>query len=227
MLDSRKLERMKRSPHIGVDEAGRGCLAGPVVAGAVLALPNFDFAERLPGLADSKALSEPRREKLRAEILKSGLAWGLGFSWAAEIDEVNVLNATLRAMARAVCALYGRFGRPAPECTLYIDGSQKLSLPHWQAGQGKADFPLPKQTALVRGDGLMPAISAASILAKTQRDRLMRALERRHPGYALAGHKGYGTREHLEALRRLGPCPLHRLSFAGVEKPPEDQFPLF
>jgi ribonuclease HII len=220
--------------HVGVDEAGRGCLAGPVAAAAVLAPPGFDFRSAFPGLTDSKALSPLKRERLRRVILKSALFWGLGFSWPDEIDRINILNATFRAMSRAVCALFSSLERNKPENLpgnsravpaipplypaippLYIDGAQKIRPAEWQACQkAQYSFILPAQNPLVKGDVLLPSISAASILAKTGRDRLMRALDKLCPGYALALHKGYATKAHLEALARLGPSPLHRKSFA-------------
>jgi ribonuclease HII len=252
------LTKLPRGWHIGVDEAGRGCLAGPVVAGAFLAGPNLDFASVLPGLTDSKAISESRRELLRVSIFSAASnfaespaeffnnpeasAWGLGFSWPDEIDEINILNATFRAMSRAVCSLFMRLRRMSPEIekgvlaaphfSLYIDGSQPILKPQWQAAQiwpgklfdgagtagcsslaGPNFFDLPPQKTVVQGDSLIPSISAASILAKTQRDRLMVALDRRYPGYGFATHKGYGTKEHLEALERQGLCRQHRKSF--------------
>lgn len=180
-------------PFAGLDEAGRGCLAGPVVAAAVILPARFD----LPGLDDSKRLSAARRNALEPAIKAQALAWGLGLSWPAEVDRVNVLQAALRAMCRAVAVL------KLPPVFLAVDGNQPLPSP------------LP-QRSIVGGDHLVPAIAAASILAKTFRDRLLTALDRRYPGYGLAGHKGYGTVEHLAALRRLGPCPMHRRSFRGV-----------
>lgn len=211
--------------HVGVDEAGRGCLAGPVVSAAVLAPPAFDFLSAFPGLTDSKALSAAKRESLRLAILGSPILWGLGFSWPPEIDGVNILNATFRAMTRAVCSLFlflerhrQRLDIPddlPSSLPLCIDGTQKIRPREWQAGQRtQRAFTLPRQYALVRGDAVLPSISAASVLAKTRRDRLMRALDRRYPGYALAQNKGYGTKAHMEALERLGPSPLHRKTFA-------------
>ncbi len=195
----------------GVDEAGRGCLAGPVVAGAVILPPVFD----LPGLGDSKALSEARREALAPRIRACAVAWGIGVIWAPEIDRCNILQATFRAMSRAVCAL-----KTAPEL-LFIDGNKTVPpavlSAYWCKQHTQA---LPRQQSLVKGDALMPAISAASILAKTYRDKLMRALDKRWPGYDFAVHKGYGTREHLQLIQAHGPCPQHRMTFAGV-KPPE------
>lgn len=183
-------------PVAGIDEAGRGCLAGPVVAAAVILPPGFDPAQ-LPGLGDSKALSAARREELAPRIRNVALAWSLGLAWPGEIDRVNILAATLRAMARAAALLKVR---PA---LLLIDGNKTCPAP------------LP-QRAIVGGDALVPAISAASILAKTFRDRLLAALDRRHPGYGFAGHKGYGAATHFQALRKLGPCRQHRLTFRGV-----------
>lgn len=177
----------------GVDEAGRGCLAGPVVAAACILPETFD----LPGLTDSKALSPQRREALAGAIRAQAVCWALGLAWPAEIDRVNILQASLRSMERAVARLRVRPG------LLLIDGNQLTRAP------------LP-QRAIVGGDALEPAISAASILAKTWRDHLLTILDRLHPGYGLALHKGYGTRVHLEALRSLGPSPVHRLTFRGV-----------
>lgn len=183
----------------GVDEAGRGCLAGPVVAAACILPPEYD----LPGLGDSKALSAHKREELALAIRKQALAWAVGLAWPAEIDRINILQASLRSMERAVARL-----RVRPRLLL-IDGNQ----------QCRAEIP---QRTVIGGDALVPAISAASILAKTWRDHLLGVLDRRHPGYGLALHKGYGTAVHMEALRRLGPSPMHRLSFRGV-LPPEAQ----
>jgi ribonuclease HII len=180
-------------PMAGVDEAGRGCLAGPVVAGAVILPPAYD----LPGLTDSKKISAKTRQVLEKRIKEQALAWGLGLSWPPEIDRINILQASLTAMSRAVGTL-----RIAP-AFLAVDGNHEIHLP------------LP-QRAVVRGDTLVPAISAASILAKTFRDRLLFHLEKRYPGYGLAQHKGYGVKNHFEALRVLGPCPMHRLTFKGV-----------
>lgn len=188
----------------GVDEAGRGCLAGPVVAGAVILPETF----HLPGLNDSKKLTAARRAALEPAIKAQAVAWGLGVIWPAEIDRVNILQATFRAMARAVAVMKLR------PVSLLIDGNKTIPF-HLLAS------PALPQRAIIDGDALEPAISAASILAKTFRDRLLTVLDRRYPGYALAVHKGYGTAAHLAALRTLGPCPLHRLTFRGVlpEKP--------
>ncbi len=186
----------------GIDEAGRGCLAGPVVAAAVILPAVFD----LPGLDDSKKLSAARRETLAPAIKAQAVAWRVGLVWPGEIDRINILQATFHAMAAAVRRL------PLTPDRLLIDGDK--TVPPHVLGRAIA------QEAVVGGDALAPAISAASILAKTFRDRLMRVLDRRHPGYGLADHKGYGTAVHLAALRRLGPSPCHRLTFRGVT---EDQ----
>jgi len=185
----------------GVDEAGRGCLAGPVVAGAVILPDAYD----LPGLTDSKRLTAGKRFALEPAIKREAVAWGVGVVWAGEIDRINILNATFRAMARAVAALKMRPSR------LVIDGD-KIIPSHL------LNMPLVTQQAVVKGDLSVPAISAASILAKTFRDRLLTHLDRRYPGYGLTEHKGYGTAEHLAALKALGPCRLHRLTFKGVRQ---------
>lgn len=183
----------------GVDEAGRGPWAGPVTAGAVV----LDPARRIDGLTDSKKLSERQRERLATEIRVSARAWGLGWASAAEIDALNIRQATHLAMRRAVASL-----GLVPEFIL-VDGND---LPD--------GLPAPAR-AIVRGDLTEPAISAASILAKTARDRVMASLCAAHPGYGFAAHKGYGTPAHAEALARLGPCPEHRRSFAPVQRAAE------
>ncbi len=177
----------------GVDEAGRGPLAGPVVAAAVILPPGTS----LSGLNDSKKLSPRQRERLAAEIRATALAWAVAEASAAEIDAWNILRSTLRAMARAVAAL------PLTPDEVLVDGNQAPALE------------VPVRT-IIGGDALEPAIMAASILAKTHRDARLVALEARHPGYGFARHKGYGTAAHLAALARLGPCPEHRRSFAPV-----------
>lgn len=177
----------------GVDEAGRGPLAGPVCAAAVI----LDPARPIPGLDDSKRLSQKRREALESAIQAQSLAWSVAWASAAEIDAINILQASLLAMTRAVAALDPRPGR------VLVDGNRTL------------DCGCPAE-AIIGGDGLVPAIGAASILAKVARDRLMRGLDETYPGYGFAIHKGYPTAAHREALRRLGPCPEHRRSFAPV-----------
>lgn len=183
----------------GVDEAGRGPLAGPVVAAAVI----LDERRPIAGLADSKVLSPARREALAAEIRAHSLAWALGRAEATEVDELNVLQATFVAMRRALAAL-----RTAP-VHVVVDGNRCPDV----AGLG---FECTVE-AVVRGDALVPGVSAASILAKCARDEFMRGLEIDYPGYGFAIHKGYPTAAHLEALRRLGPSPVHRRSFAPVQ----------
>lgn len=177
----------------GVDEVGRGPLIGAVVTAAVI----LDPARPIAGLNDSKKLSERRRETLAEEIRDKALAWALGRAEPTEIDDINILKATMLAMQRAVAGL-----AVVPEEVL-IDGNRCPYLP------------MPAR-AIVKGDATVPAISAASILAKVARDAEMAALHERHPGYGFASHKGYPTVEHLEALRRLGPLPEHRRSFAPV-----------
>ena len=188
----------------GVDEAGRGCLAGPVVAAAVILPASYD----LPRLTDSKKLTAQRRLALEKAVKVQAVAWGLGVVRAEVIDRVNILQATFLAMARAVAVMRVRPAR------LEVDGN-KIIPSRLLPFDGLA------QKAIVDGDALVPAISAASILAKTFRDRFMERMDARFPGYGLAGHKGYGTAEHLKAVAALGPCPLHRLTFRGVlpEKP--------
>jgi len=180
----------------GIDEAGRGCLAGPVVAAAVILPADFDPA-LLPGLTDSKALSAAKREALAPRIREVALAWGLGLAWPREIDRINILQATLRSMERAVACLKLR------PVFLLIDGDKTCLAP----------FP---QRTVVGGDALVPSISAASILAKTFRDKLLTMLDRRYPGYGFPGHKGYGAATHLAALREKGASPMHRFTFRGV-----------
>ena len=180
----------------GVDEAGRGPLAGPVIAAAVI----LDPARPIEGLADSKTLTEAARERLARLIRARASAWALGSAERAEIDALNILQATLLAMRRALLAL------PVRPAHVQIDGNRAPSL---------EDLGCSVET-VVRGDATVPAIGAASILAKTHRDALMRALDRVHPGYGFARHKGYGTAAHLAALQRLGPSSEHRLSFAPV-----------
>jgi ribonuclease HII len=177
----------------GIDEAGRGPLAGPVVAAAVIIA-----TECVPkGVRDSKLLSEAAREALFPEIYAAALAVGVGQASVEEIDHLNIHHATLLAMRRAYLAL------EVPPEFAFVDGCHLPRL----ACQARA---------VVDGDALIPAISAASIIAKVTRDRLMRALDAEFPAYGFARHKGYGTREHRAALIRLGPCLHHRATFAPV-----------
>ena len=177
----------------GVDEAGRGPLAGPVVAAVVIMNPDRPIA----GLADSKALSPATREKLAITIKQRALAWAVGQSCPDEIDRINILQATLLAMQRAVASL------PYTPGHVLVDGNRCPSLPC-------------PATAIVKGDSRVPVISAASIIAKVSRDREMRHWDALYPEYGFKYHKGYPTRKHLQMLDEVGPCPCHRRSFAPV-----------
>jgi len=179
----------------GVDEVGRGPLCGAVVTAAVILDPNRPIL----GLNDSKKLTEARREKLYDEIIEKALSWHIARAEVEEIDELNILHATMLAMQRAVEGLH-----ITPKMAM-IDGNRcpKLTMP---------------SEAVVKGDSKVPAIAAASILAKVSRDREMAAFELIYPGYGIGGHKGYPTPVHLEALARLGPTPIHRRSFAPVRQ---------
>ena len=174
----------------GVDEAGRGPLAGPVCA-AVVILPQ---GLELPGLNDSKKLSPKRREDLVPLICSQAVSYGIAFATVEEIEERNILRATCLAMNRAIAQL-----APQPELAL-IDGNRN------------SEIQLPSR-CVIGGDGKCASIAAASVLAKVERDRLMLRLAEQYPEYGFEQHKGYGTRAHYEALRRYGPCPIHRLSF--------------
>jgi ribonuclease HII len=177
----------------GVDEAGRGPLAGPVVAAAVI----LDPERPISGLADSKKLSAGRRERLAVEIREKAVAWAVAEASVEEIDHLNILQATMLAMARAVLSL------PRRPVEVLIDGNRCPEL----------DFPM---RAIVRGDSTVPAISAASILAKTVRDAIMLNLHEQFPVYGFDRHFGYGTAKHLATLRQFGPSCCHRRSFAPV-----------
>lgn len=179
----------------GIDEAGRGPLAGPVVAAAVILNPK----KKIKGLTDSKLLTHQRREILAEQIKECSLAWAVGRADVLEIDTINILQATLIAMQRAVSAL-----SISPEYAL-VDGNccPKLSC---------------ATEAIIKGDLLMPAISAASIIAKVTRDAEMIEMDNLFPGYGFAAHKGYGTEKHLKALRELGVCQIHRRSFMPVHE---------
>ena len=182
---------------VGIDEAGRGPLAGPVVAAAVV-LPE---AYTLPGLRDSKCLTARQRDGLYATICVQAVAYGIGMVSHTQIDRHNILWATKEAMGRAV----QRLGR-APDLLL-IDGTERLATAM-------------EQRPIVRGDALCASIAAASILAKVTRDRLMVAYAQRYPVYGFERHKGYPTQEHYTRLRYYGPCTIHRRSFRGVVVPP-------
>lgn len=191
------LQEMERELHAegfglicGVDEAGRGPLAGPVCAAAVILPPDAE----IPGLDDSKKLSEKKREMLFPEIKRLAVAWGVAFASVEEIEEHNILGATMLAMNRAIAALERK-----PDLAL-IDGNQNREI----------EVP---SRCVVHGDARCAAIAAASILAKVSRDHLMCQLAEQYPQYGFERHKGYGTKAHYEALRKYGPCPAHRPSF--------------
>jgi ribonuclease HII len=179
----------------GIDEAGRGPLAGPVVAGAVI-LPEGLI---IGGLADSKTLPEDERERLFAIIMEKAVSVGVGIVDSTVVDQVNILQATLAAMLQAAQKL-----NPAPGILL-IDGNQPIS------------WPGPQQT-IIKGDALCHSISAASVVAKVTRDRIMARMALLYPQYGFGRHKGYGVPEHREAIRRHGPCPIHRMTFKGVRE---------
>jgi len=182
----------------GVDEAGRGPLAGPVVASAVILDPRTPVA----GLADSKKLSARRREVLAAEIKQHSLAWSVAWADPAEIDAINILAATMLAMRRAI------LGLTVTPANVQVDGNRLPNL--------RFDGRVLAGTAIIGGDDSIPAISAASIIAKTTRDRMMVELDSIYPCYEFARHKGYGTEIHREKLREFGPCREHRQTFAPV-----------
>jgi ribonuclease HII len=179
----------------GVDEAGRGPLAGPVIAGAVILDPD----KPIEGLRDSKRLSAKRRDELFDQIRERALAWAVGRADVEEIDRINILQATMLAMSRAVEAL-----QPYADHAL-IDGNRCPDLSC-------------TSQAIIKGDSKVPAISAASIMAKVTRDREMLDLDMRYPGYGLAQHKGYPSKAHIEALESLGVTPAHRRSYAPVRR---------
>ena len=183
----------------GVDEAGRGPLVGAVVAGAVVLDPN----NPIEGLKDSKKLTLAKREFLYEQIMEKAKAWGVGEASPAEIDEINILQATMLAMCRAIEDLTTRLGA-WPDKAL-IDGNRCPELPI-------------AAEAIVKGDAKEPAISAASIVAKVTRDRQMMSLHERHPEYGFAQHMGYPTEAHFAALKQYGACDQHRRSFSPVRK---------
>ncbi len=189
------LEKACPGPVCGVDEAGRGPLAGPVSAAAVILDP-----DRMPeGLNDSKKLSHRQREALEEEIKLKAVAFGVAFASVEEIAELNILHAAGLAMRRAIEAL-----SVAPALAL-VDGNYRFKLPC-------------EVKTVVGGDGISASIAAASILAKVARDRVMVALDAEYPGYGFASHKGYSAKAHFAALRELGPCPQHRLSWGAVRE---------
>lgn len=174
----------------GVDEAGRGCLCGPVCAAAVILPEGWNH----PALNDSKKLTPKKREELFSIITENALAYGIGWGSVEEIDEINILNAAMLAMRRAIGQL------PVPADYALVDGNVAR------------DFPIPAEP-IIGGDGVSPSIAAASILAKVSRDRLCDEMERDYPGYGIGKHKGYCTKVHREAILALGPAPIHRKSF--------------
>jgi ribonuclease HII len=188
-----RLERDCPAPVCGVDEAGRGPWAGPVCAAAVILKPRG----APKGVDDSKKLSHRKREALEVAIKRKAVAWGVGFASVEEIAELNILQATGLAMRRAVEAM-----TMAPVFAL-VDGNYRF------------DLPCPVRT-VIGGDGVSASIAAASILAKTARDRLMAQMDQTYPGYGFSGHKGYRAQVHADALLRLGPCPIHRMTWAPV-----------
>ncbi len=194
LLDLWKYEKEAREQGYcsiaGTDEAGRGPLAGPVCAAAVI-LP---FGIEIPGLTDSKKLTEKKREALFPIIQEKALAYAIEFAWVEEIEEYNILHASQNAMRRAVETL-----NPVADFVL-VDGNRSDG------------FPVPDRT-IVKGDALSLSIAAASVLAKVSRDRLMMEYAKAYPGYGFEVHKGYPTKAHYEALRTLGPCEIHRPSF--------------
>lgn len=187
-------------PVVGIDEAGRGCLAGPVVAAAVV-LP--DLCE-IPGLDDSKRISASGRDRLYDAVRATAIAWSIAECGPDRIDATDILRATFLAMRTAASDVASRLDVPVG--IVIVDGSMVVP---------GLDLP---QKAWIKGDHLSLSCAAASILAKVHRDRLMERLDAEHPGYGFARHKGYGTAEHLAALARLGPCAIHRMTFAPCRK---------
>jgi len=205
----------------GVDEAGRGCLAGPVVAAAVILPPvTPELLAALSGVNDSKQLTASQRDALFEKVLHACLSYGIGEASAAEVDQLNVLGATHLAMSRAVAQL-----SPSPDLLL-IDGNQPIPTPVlkavWQLRSSSSQpssqpsSQLPAQKTIVKGDSLCLSIAAASILAKVSRDRQLVRLAEQFPGYGLDEHKGYPTPTHKAAIAAMGPTPIHRLTFRGV-----------
>lgn len=217
------MERRKHAPlaaclqtgriEAGTDEAGRGPLAGPVVAAAVILPPNIE-ADDLPGLDDSKRLTAARREALVPNIKEAALAWAVAEVSAEEIDRLNILNASILAMHRALRKL-----NPAPQF-IVVDGNRfRPFYTDFEEEDEATELRLHDEASLighrcvVGGDGKFMSVAAASVLAKTRRDEIMTRLDAQYPGYGWARNMGYPTREHYEALRRLGPTPLHRMTF--------------
>jgi len=205
-FDLAVLEERRPALLLGVDEAGRGPLAGPVTACAAW-VPLSAHPLIAPLVNDSKKLSPKKRDKAFELMLASGVRFGFGFAHCGEIDRVNILEATFNAMGAAVRRLLFYLGAPASGALVLVDGPHRIKRLEECA-----------QEPVVDGDSLSLSIAAASIFTKVLRDRWMNVLDLCHPGYGLAGHKGYGTARHLEALSRLGPCPQHRRSFSPVAR---------
>ncbi len=198
-FDKQQAIRQEANFIIGIDEAGRGPLAGPVVACACFIPPAL--VSEFTDVNDSKKLTEKKREQIYSRLLQSGVAYGIGYASAAEIDQLNILQATFLAMRRAAHKFL-----KLPDSVALIDG------PYPAAGLTL------RQVPIIDGDAKSLAIAAASIIAKVTRDRYMNLLDKLYPGYGFAGHKGYGTAKHMQALRELGPCREHRKTFAPVHK---------
>lgn len=180
----------------GVDEVGRGCIAGPVVAAACI----MDLERSMPdGINDSKKLTAAKRDEIAAELHETAVSIAIGEVAADEIDRINILEATKKAMLAAIAAL-------SPSADYLLIDALRLKL-----------SPLP-QKSIIKGDSISASIAAASIIAKTYRDRLMTAYDAAYPEYGFAAHKGYGCGSHYDAIRRVGPCVLHRMSFKGVNQ---------
>ena len=190
----------------GVDEAGRGPLCGPVVAAAVILAPDTE----IPGLNDSKKLTAKKREALFDVICEKAVAFGIAEGSVEEINALNILEADLLAMRRAIASLHDKDGVLVPADFALIDGNIAR------------DFPIPAK-AVVGGDALSMSIAAASVLAKVTRDRMCVELDRAYPQYGIAKHKGYGTKEHIAALRQYGPSPIHRTKFIRFLDQPEEK----
>ncbi len=188
---------------IGVDEAGRGPLAGPVVSGAVI------INEKIDGVKDSKSLSQKQREALFDVIREKSVAFGVGIASSSEIDEINILNAALLSMKRAIDALFRNLENKGiqvqgDDILVLVDGNRRIKGLKFQ------------QETVVKGDSKVYEISAASVIAKVVRDRMMCVFDKRYPQYNFCKHKGYPTKEHRMLIAKFGPCPLHRKSFRGV-----------
>jgi ribonuclease HII len=195
----------------GLDEVGRGPLAGPVVAAAVILPRGFTHGE----IKDSKLLSPKQRDRLAPLIQQQAESWGIGVVEVGEIDRINILQASLLAMVKALDALGALDALKAPPDCLLIDGNQPIPAKLFQSSRWSMMASVYQQT-IVKGDQLCLSIAAASIVAKVARDEMMVGFDRQFPEYGFAGHKGYGSAAHLEALRRHGPSPIHRKSFAPV-----------